>query len=159
LADQLQHSPQDEPSIPPINSRKLKMNPYICTIVALLLAGLYWQKSRIRLELAIYNEKRSAGELAVKSLRILPGQEHSTGGYIDNLYGWAGENGIRRKSDGSYEAYSSCDRYRSAPPDGNALYVNGRKVGRNQIVTIPSGAEVIRRDTHEVPPITRIRLC
>jgi len=132
---------------------------YICIIAALLLATLYWQKSRIKLHLAVYNEKRATGELAMKSLRILPGQDHSMGNYLDNLWDWAGSNGIRRNRDGSYEAYSSCDRYRGAPPDGTALYVNGRKVGRNQTVTISSGAEVICRATHEVPPITRIRLC
>jgi len=132
---------------------------YIGIIVALLLAALYWQKSRITLRLAIYNEKRATGELVMKSLRIKPGEDHPLGNYLDNLWDWAGTSGIRRNRDGSYEAYSSCERYRGSPPGGTALYVNGRKVGRNQIIAIPNGAEVIRRDIHELPPITRIRLC
>jgi hypothetical protein len=118
-----------------------------------LTALLFAYRSRISLEVAICRAQQR-GAIPVENITVPEGRSVNINRFLDSLDGWAGHTYLQRE-DGT--VYAGCYRapVHSGPANGDAIYVDGVKVGPNQRVAIGPNSQIIQRERYSGKPALR----
>jgi hypothetical protein len=115
-------------------------------VISAIITALIASKTRITLWWNLrYGMYRPP--INVNPWSVRPGMRTKIADYIDSSDSpgdWGGHLYIGCNKDGDY--YAICESSRNASPyDCHALYVNGKKVGRNRAVPILPGSQLVLR--------------